>query len=328
MNKFTFGVLAYNQEKIICETLESIKYQIEKYGENYEVSIIITDDASHDNTVMMCQKWLDLNSNLFVNSELIANKNNQGTVTNYNAIMNKIQDEPFKIIAGDDVLSSANSMEFINNLHNDTIQSHIMFALVDDTIICTDDYIVKFYRKMQKSHNIDLVLHDFRRGSYLNTPSTIYKKSQYVKGKCSEATRGYKYLEDEPTWYAMLKNIPNVSVNFDSTPIVLYRIHGGSVSNSEKKNSPFDEELNHFRKYLVNDTKGIEKICLQYDYLQWLPKYLRINKYFEYVKGVFYKIRYSQDQEYQNLKSYIHRLLKDEQNYYEYIKTTATNLYK
>ena len=47
ISKFTFAILAYNQANIIGETLESIKYQIEKYGDNRIFKIIVTDDFSN-----------------------------------------------------------------------------------------------------------------------------------------------------------------------------------------------------------------------------------------------------------------------------------------
>ena len=37
---FTFGILAYNQEKEILETLESIRYQIEHYSDNENINLI------------------------------------------------------------------------------------------------------------------------------------------------------------------------------------------------------------------------------------------------------------------------------------------------
>ena len=48
---FTFGILAYNQEKEILETLESIRYQIEHYSDNENINLILIDDSSADNTV-------------------------------------------------------------------------------------------------------------------------------------------------------------------------------------------------------------------------------------------------------------------------------------
>ena len=47
-------VITYNSEKYILETLESIKTQSYK-----NLELIISDDCSKDDTVMICRDWLD-----------------------------------------------------------------------------------------------------------------------------------------------------------------------------------------------------------------------------------------------------------------------------
>ena len=74
MKKFIFGILTYNQEKYVLETLESIKYQKVQYGANFDVSLIITDDASKDKTVELIRNWCEKNREYFENIDLIANK--------------------------------------------------------------------------------------------------------------------------------------------------------------------------------------------------------------------------------------------------------------
>ena len=104
MEKFAFGILTYNQEKYILETLESIKYQKIFYGKNWEVNLIITDDASKDATVEVIKEWIQKNEKYFSNIELIANEKNKGTVANYCTILEKVGNRKFKILAGDDLI--------------------------------------------------------------------------------------------------------------------------------------------------------------------------------------------------------------------------------
>lgn len=106
-----FGVMTYNQESIICETLESIKYQIETYGKDIDCTIIITDDCSRDKTVKVIENWLKNNGELFCNIIKKYNKENKGVPYNYNAIMQLIETEAFEIVAGDDLLSTDNIFE-------------------------------------------------------------------------------------------------------------------------------------------------------------------------------------------------------------------------
>ena len=104
ISKFTFAILAYNQANIIGETLESIKYQIEKYGDNRIFKIIVTDDFSKDNTLLTVRKWIEKNGGLFKEVKILTNQSNMGTVYNYNRIMENIDEESFKVIAGDDLI--------------------------------------------------------------------------------------------------------------------------------------------------------------------------------------------------------------------------------
>ena len=57
MKQFIFGILTYNQENYVLETLESIKYQKIHYGSEKKVSLIITDDASKESESLSSDGW-------------------------------------------------------------------------------------------------------------------------------------------------------------------------------------------------------------------------------------------------------------------------------
>ena len=108
MKQFIFGILTYNQENYVLETLESIKYQKIHYGSDVNVSLVITDDASKDGTVAVMKDWLEKNKTYFDKIDLIANEKNRGTVANFKTILSKVSDEHLKIIAGDDLIGHKN----------------------------------------------------------------------------------------------------------------------------------------------------------------------------------------------------------------------------
>lgn len=56
----------------------------------------------------------------FLTVEFKINDKNVGTVINYNYILNKIGDSPFKIIAGDDLISHNNIIESAEKLEKHT----------------------------------------------------------------------------------------------------------------------------------------------------------------------------------------------------------------
>ena len=80
---FTFVVTSYNQEKVILENLESIKYQIENYGKNINCSLLVCDDCSQDNTIGVVEKWLDNNKDLFYEYKIMTSEKKYGNCKKY-----------------------------------------------------------------------------------------------------------------------------------------------------------------------------------------------------------------------------------------------------
>ena len=53
-------IVTYNSGKYVLETLESVKQQTYK-----KIELIVTDDHSNDDTVEICQNWLNQNNKYF-----------------------------------------------------------------------------------------------------------------------------------------------------------------------------------------------------------------------------------------------------------------------
>lgn len=91
-------VLTYNSGLPIVQTLNSI------YNQTYKnIELIISDDASADNTIEIIQEWMKGKENRFVNCQLLQSKRNVGTCKNINKGINFARGEWIKII-GDDIL--------------------------------------------------------------------------------------------------------------------------------------------------------------------------------------------------------------------------------
>ncbi|CDF80232.1 glycosyltransferase (GT2) [Formosa agariphila KMM 3901] len=86
--------LCYNHERFLIEALESIKNQT--YG---EIQIIITDDASQDNSVQLIKHWIKNNDALF-----IENKTNIGNTKSFNTALQHAKGEYIVDLATDDIL--------------------------------------------------------------------------------------------------------------------------------------------------------------------------------------------------------------------------------
>ena len=80
----TVGIATYNSSEFILETLESI------YSQSYpNIELIISDDASSDDTMQKVKKWLatDNRRDRFTNVKLLEFKENTGVSANANRIL-------------------------------------------------------------------------------------------------------------------------------------------------------------------------------------------------------------------------------------------------
>lgn len=102
-------VITYNSAKYVIETLESAKNQTYR-----NLELIITDDASTDDTVTVCKNWLEQNSSGFVRTKILTVEKNTGIPANCNRGVKAAEGEWIKLIAGDDVLCSEIISDYIS----------------------------------------------------------------------------------------------------------------------------------------------------------------------------------------------------------------------
>ncbi len=98
----SIAVIIYNSSKYVVEMLESVKAQT--YA---NIELIISDDHSTDDTVNVCQQWIEKNKEKFIRTDLITTPENKGVsanCTNCNRGIKAAQGEWIKFIAGDDIL--------------------------------------------------------------------------------------------------------------------------------------------------------------------------------------------------------------------------------
>jgi len=92
-------VITYNSSAFVLETLESAKNQTYR-----NIELIISDDASQDDTVEICQQWLKKNKERFLRTEVVTVKENTGIPANCNRGAKASSGEWVKLIGGDDLL--------------------------------------------------------------------------------------------------------------------------------------------------------------------------------------------------------------------------------
>lgn len=314
MSEFTFGILTYNQQNLIVQTLESVKYQVQQYGKDIACRLIVIDDCSQDGTVQVAQRWIERNAGIFDKTQLIVNEKNCGTVCNYNRLLDMTGEENFKILAGDDLISSGNLFEKYAGLDEKSLYTFPRMELVDGQICYNEDMLkTYFYNQLRPVHHLARLC----RGGYLHTPSTLYNKMLYNRASSKMLNEQFRLFEDDPTWYSMLKNVPGLSIHFHREPIVLYRIHQQSVSNQVHEGvSEFDLEMHKLHKIYQKDAKGARKLYWIFRNCKKLPKYLNASKYADYIirKG---KLAYvARRKDYLQWNKQVDACVEKEQKYY------------
>lgn len=92
-------VVTYNSSDTIIETLESIKEQTYT-----RLELIVSDDASQDDTVRIVKKWIEKNKEYFIRIRVLAGRKNHGVAKNCNIAIHQAKGKYVQLVAGDDLL--------------------------------------------------------------------------------------------------------------------------------------------------------------------------------------------------------------------------------
>lgn len=243
MEKISIIIIAYNSEKWIEETLESVKDQT---FENLE--LIISDDSSEDKTLEICKKWINKNKSRFNNIKILNSKKNMGIVKNINKAIKITTGNWIKIIAADDILMK-NCIEK-NIIHSIDNNYEILFSKMlsfRDTVKGREhiddknNLIEKFFSKDSQRQFKELIFEN-----KISAPTAFFNKKIFEKyGYFDEM---YPNVEDYPMWLKLTKN--GVRLNYMDEITVKYRIHNKSLSNTE--NIIINERIFKFRKEIYD----------------------------------------------------------------------------
>ena len=325
IKEFDFGVLTYNGAAYVLSTLESIRYQVEHYGDGIKCRLIVIDDCSTDNSVEIVHHWLAQRADVFAATDILINEVNQGTSFSFNRLLEHITARDFKIIAADDLISCNNIFDSYEHLENDDIHSYFAMDFSDHQCYFSDAYAAFFLYKRNNVQNRHCQLRFMRAGDYFHTPSTIYRKELYEKADCKALNSQFRLFEDDPTWYSMLKNVPEVRVSFIPQVQVLYRIHDQSISNTAKPTKIYQiffNEKKKLRRIYAKDGSWLEKMYFFFVDKRW-PKYLSPINYYNYFLVRYYKayMHLFYRDEYQALLQTMQAERERQQKFLEYIES-------
>ena len=219
-------VLTYNSAPYVVSTLNSILRQ------DYAgpVELIIGDDCSRDDTVNICQEWINRNSGRFVRCRIITPVENRGVVANYNACCKSSQGTWIKGIAGDDILM------------DDSLTSLYTYATIgEESKFFVSSSVKAFSEESQLAHpetlrsmlgekdiciDLDYVLR--HPMFFLPAPSFFIKRATLEEiGYCPELLRN---VEDAPLMFSLLSK--GYKLHHMAKATVYYRVHPQSITNA------------------------------------------------------------------------------------------------
>lgn len=241
---FTFVIISYNQEKYIIEHLESIKYQIEQYGKNTQINLILSDDSSTDQTVKWAELWLEKHRDLFHNIQLFVNEENQGIVKNYLLATAKIETPRYKILGGDDVYYKNNVFETMDLLIGHDIIFTPSFAFNDSGVTIYPDI-----NNLLTLKSNDAVRKYLKYAYPFHTVGTFYKTMLIQNEGLRNYIEKYTWIEDLPSVYYIFQKKKTLKYSIDYKPYIMYRNEVGISNNQESdKNDLFAVEEEQIKK--------------------------------------------------------------------------------
>lgn len=257
-------VITYNSAKYVIETLESAKAQ------TYEnIELIISDDASQDDTVAICKKWLEENKERFANTKLLTTNENSGIPANCNRGLYESAGEWIKLIAGDDILfPQCLKLNIESALKNNY---KVQFSYQEEFLVENEkkrilkkvpfDSDLSFFEKSAKQQYETLLLGN---EIYFTPTCFIYREILIQLDAFDEE---FKHIEDYPMWLKITRN--DIKLEFMNKLTVYYRVHSDSIygSNSHLLLHPSESKNKYFReKYIYKFLSRIYRIDHMFRY--------------------------------------------------------------
>lgn len=214
-------VITYNSSKYILETLESVRSQTYQ-----NIELIISDDGSQDDTVVVCRKWLENSKSRFVRTHLLTVQENTGIPANCNRGIRVSKGKWIKLIAGDDAFFEDGIETFINTEKSDSFIIQTKAAIYTDSFI-KEKYLGEFKicskysfftLKANKQYNL------LKYWTFFNAPSVFFREEIFQKILFDEE---FREIEDYPFWINATKN--GFHIDYLDVLSVKYRIHDNSV---------------------------------------------------------------------------------------------------
>lgn len=218
---FSIGVITYNSASTVIETLDSIAAQ--SYA---DLELVISDDGSRDDTVALCEDWLNAHNDRFIRTQIIIVEHNTGTSANCNRLFRALKGDYYTIIAGDDKMLP-DGVELVRQY----VASH-----PDTSVLFTHHQCFggspSEYRHINMAFNYDFFswtpdqqLHQLLFDRNCIPAVGVFLCRQMIQAVGVEYDERVPLMEDIPIWVNLLRK--GVHFEYLDQPVTAYRVSGG-----------------------------------------------------------------------------------------------------
>ena len=225
-------VITYNSAKYILETLDSIEQQTYQ-----NIELIISDDCSNDNTVDICQEWLNKHMERFIKTQILRADKNTGISANCNRAYKVASGIWIKGIAGDDYLYPNAIETYINFINKGSETPDVIFAKVfpvyqDKVVDISKIFKYSYFGLAPKEFEYLLLTRNF-----LPASASFINKEYFIMSNGFD--EDIPMIEDWPFW---IKSVCNkAKLAFIDSYTVYYRVSSKSASQNKSKTYQFSE---------------------------------------------------------------------------------------
>jgi len=233
----------YNHGLYIAQSIESFLMQ----NCDFEIELIIGDDASTDNTLAIAEKYATAHPSKI---KLIAHNNNGGLLRNYRSIINLAKGEYFAILESDDYWTDKFKLQkqvgFLDS-HPSYGLSFTRWERLRDGVFSLRDDSSKVLAKYS-----DRLFERFLLRNIIQSPTVCFRRCLFERYCQIDDYIKYNFKTfDFPVWLSLIRHS---DIHYLDSPTAVYRSLSSSLSNNQdlKKRLDFETSVEQIRRYIIS----------------------------------------------------------------------------
>ncbi|AUY08591.1 glycosyltransferase [Aeromonas sp. ASNIH2] len=277
VNRVTLITTTYKNWHLLDKAIASVARQI--VSKEYEVEYFIVDDGTENFNQEYVSKLI---SKLKINTKLILNEMNVGTVASVNNVIKQSNGDIIVFLSADDEFYDEN---VIDNIVKEFVKTsaNIITGFRQPVLDGVEQPLLPEKRKIPLfSNRISLLKSLVLHGNFISGASTAYSRS--VLEQLGFFDERYRLLEDYPFYVKAL----SLGINIHFMESVFIRYGLGGVSTSKGPNPILQNDLSYFYKNITLELNEFSLWELRFfTYSRMMSRRDKILNAYKYPDAVF-----------------------------------------